>query len=137
MKLKTLMLINAVAAGVFGLAFVFLPGWVAANYGIPADAGLRYVNQLFGANLVAVLVGSGRPGVGCPHGHQPCTLRHQRSGVRRDGRGATQPRYERRRLVLGRHLPVLHSWLGVLPPGEVGSLTAAAERVLSVLAVLA
>ena len=56
MKIKTLMLINAVAAGVFGLAFVFLPGWVAANYGIPADAGLRYVNQLFGANLVGVAV---------------------------------------------------------------------------------
>jgi hypothetical protein len=56
MKLKTLMLINAVVAGVFGLAFVIVPGWVAANYGLTADAGLRYVNQLVGAWLVGVAV---------------------------------------------------------------------------------
>jgi len=56
MKLKTLMLIGTVVAGVFGLAFVFLPGWVAANYGITADAGLRYVNQVVGASLVGIAV---------------------------------------------------------------------------------
>ena len=56
MKIKTLMLINAVVAGAFGLAFVIVPGWVAGNYGITADAAMRYVNQLFGANLVGIAV---------------------------------------------------------------------------------
>jgi len=56
MKLKTLMLINTVVAGVFGLAFVFVPGWVSANYGITADAAMRFMDQLFGANLVGIAV---------------------------------------------------------------------------------
>jgi uncharacterized membrane protein len=56
MKLKTLMLINTVVAGVFGLGFVFVPGWVAANYGITADAAMRFMSQLFGANLVGIAV---------------------------------------------------------------------------------
>ena len=56
MKLKTLMLINAVVAGVFGLAFVFVPGWVDANYGITADAAMRFMSQLFGANLLGIAV---------------------------------------------------------------------------------
>ncbi|MGD0992861.1 MAG: hypothetical protein ABR998_10350 [Gemmatimonadales bacterium] len=56
MKVKTLMLINTVIAGVFGLAFVIVPGWVAANYGITADAAMRFMSQLFGANLVGVAV---------------------------------------------------------------------------------
>jgi uncharacterized membrane protein len=56
MKLKTLMLINTVVAGVFGLAFVIVPGWVAANYGITADAAMRFMGQLFGANLVGIAV---------------------------------------------------------------------------------
>jgi hypothetical protein len=56
MNLKTFMLVNTVIAGAFGLAFVIVPGDVVAHYGITADAGLRYVGQLFGACLVGIAV---------------------------------------------------------------------------------
>jgi hypothetical protein len=56
MKLKTLLVIGTVVAGVFGLAFVFVPGQVIAAYGITADAGLKYVGQLFGASLIGIAV---------------------------------------------------------------------------------
>ncbi len=52
MKLNTLMVINAIVAAVFGIAFVLLPAQVIQLYGITVDAPLKYVGQLFGASLV-------------------------------------------------------------------------------------
>lgn len=56
MNLKIMLLINAVVAAVFGLALLVVPGEVAAIYGLTADAGLRYVGQLFGLCLVGHVV---------------------------------------------------------------------------------
>ena len=52
MKLNTLMVINAIVAAVFGIAFVLVPAQVIQLYGITVDAPLKYVGQLFGASLV-------------------------------------------------------------------------------------
>jgi hypothetical protein len=54
MKFKTWMLVVTVVAGVFGLALIFVPGTVSATYGVTADVGMRYMDQLFGASLVAI-----------------------------------------------------------------------------------
>jgi len=56
MKLNALMVVSAVVAGVFGLAFVLVPGQLVSLYGITADAPLRYIAQLFGAALLALAV---------------------------------------------------------------------------------
>lgn len=56
MSFKTMLLVNTVVAGVFGLALVFVPGTVTATYGITADAGLRYMGQLYGACLIGIAV---------------------------------------------------------------------------------
>ena len=45
MKLRTLMVINAIAAAVFGVSFVLWPGQVLAQYGHSADAALKYLFQ--------------------------------------------------------------------------------------------
>ena len=62
MKLKTLMVINAVVAVVFGIAFVLVPAQVVSLYGVTAGVALKYVGQLFGAVLVghALLTWSAR-----------------------------------------------------------------------------
>jgi hypothetical protein len=52
MKLSILMALNAIVAGVFGIAFVLLPGQVLSWYGVTADAQLTYVARLFGAALI-------------------------------------------------------------------------------------
>lgn len=52
MKLNTLMTVNAVIAGVFGLAFVAVPARVLSIYGVTAGAQFAYVAQLFGAALL-------------------------------------------------------------------------------------
>ena len=52
MKLNTLMVINAIVAAVFGIAFVLVPAQAIQLYGITVDAPLKYVGQLFGAALV-------------------------------------------------------------------------------------
>ena len=56
MNLKTMMLVNTVVAAVFGLALVIVPGTVTAAYGITADAGMRYIGQLYGSCLVGIAV---------------------------------------------------------------------------------
>lgn len=56
MNLKIMLLVNAVVAAAFGLALLVVPGEVAAIYGLTADAGLRYVGQLFGLCLVGHVV---------------------------------------------------------------------------------
>ena len=56
MKLRTLMVIHAIAAAVFGVSFVFWPGEVLSQYGHAADAALEYLFQLVGAALIAFAV---------------------------------------------------------------------------------
>ena len=52
MKLSSLMTVNAVIAGLFGIAFVGAPARVLAMYGITVDAPFALVAQLFGAALL-------------------------------------------------------------------------------------
>ena len=52
MKLSTLMVINAVVALVFGIAFVLAPAQTGSLYGVTADAPLEYVAQLMGAAFI-------------------------------------------------------------------------------------
>lgn len=56
MKLSTLMVINAVVAALFGIAFVLVPGQIIALYGVAESAALKYTGQLFGATLVTFAV---------------------------------------------------------------------------------
>jgi hypothetical protein len=56
MKLSTLMVINAIVAAVFGIAFVVVPGQVFSLYGVAESAALKYTGQLFGSALVAFAV---------------------------------------------------------------------------------
>lgn len=56
MKLRTLMVINAVAGGVFGLGFVLSPAQTIALYGHTPDAALNYLTQLLGAALLGFAV---------------------------------------------------------------------------------
>lgn len=53
MKLKTLLIINAVVSLLFGLAFVFAPVQTISLYGNDAVGGqFKYVGQLFGSALL-------------------------------------------------------------------------------------
>ena len=56
MKLKNLMIINAVIAAVFGIAFVLVPAQALSLYGVTADDALKYVGELFGAALVSFAI---------------------------------------------------------------------------------
>ena len=56
MKLGTLMTVNAVIAGVFGIAFVVVPARALANYGVTVDAQFALVAQLFGAALLGYAI---------------------------------------------------------------------------------
>jgi hypothetical protein len=53
MKLSTLMIINAVIALVFGIAFVLAPGQAMQLYGVTAEAPLELVAQLLGAAFIS------------------------------------------------------------------------------------
>jgi hypothetical protein len=56
MKLKTLMLINVVIAGLFGIAFLIVPWQVLSLYGVQPSPVLNYLGQLFGAALFTFAV---------------------------------------------------------------------------------
>ncbi len=62
MKLSTLLIINAVVAALFGIAFVLVPGQMISLYGVDASAVLEYTGRLLGAAFVgfAVLTWSAR-----------------------------------------------------------------------------
>ena len=62
MKLSTLLIINAVVAVLFGIAFMLVPDQVVSFYGVEATATLNYAGQLLGAAFVgfAVLTWSAR-----------------------------------------------------------------------------
>ena len=53
MKLKTLLIINAVVCLVFGLSFVLMPVQIISLYGSEVVGGqFKYVAQLFGSSLL-------------------------------------------------------------------------------------
>ena len=52
MKLKTLMIINAIVAIVFGVIFVIVPAQVYSLYDITANEHLIYMGRLFGGTLI-------------------------------------------------------------------------------------
>ena len=57
MKLKTLMIINAIVAIVFGVVFVMIPSQVLSLYGHGTGEVLdilNYMGQLFGVALIAI-----------------------------------------------------------------------------------
>ncbi len=57
MKLKTLFIINAIVAIVFGVLFVLIPAQVHSLYGHgtgEAMGALNYMGQLFGAALIGI-----------------------------------------------------------------------------------
>jgi hypothetical protein len=56
MKLGNLFVVNAVIAGLFGLAFVFAPAKLLAQYGLAVDASFGLVAQLFGAALIGYAI---------------------------------------------------------------------------------
>jgi len=56
MKLSTLMVINAIVAFLFGLAFVFVAGTLMSFYGITLSPGGLVVARLFGAALLGYAV---------------------------------------------------------------------------------
>ncbi len=56
MKLSTLMKINTVISGLFGIAFVLIPWQVLSFYGVQTNPALNYMGQLFGASLVTFAV---------------------------------------------------------------------------------
>ncbi len=56
MKLGNLFAVNAMIAGLFGLAFVFAPAQLLAQYGLAIDAAFGLVAQLFGAALIGYAV---------------------------------------------------------------------------------
>ena len=56
MKLNTLMIITAVLAATFGLAFLFVPRQVFSLYGVKETASLIYMGQLFGVDLVTFAI---------------------------------------------------------------------------------
>ena len=54
MKLKTLFMINAVIAIVYGICFVLIPTRVLLIYGLTADAGEVLMGQYFGVALIGI-----------------------------------------------------------------------------------
>lgn len=65
MKLNIIMIINAVVALIYGIAFVLVPVQVLSMYGVAGDAPVAFMSQLFGATLIgfAVLSWSARNAV--------------------------------------------------------------------------
>ena len=56
MRLNVLLLVAAVIAGVFGVAFVVASGPLLSVYGVTLDKAGTLVAQLFGASLIGVAV---------------------------------------------------------------------------------
>lgn len=54
MKLSLIMIINAIVALIFGVAFVLAPTATGSLYGLEPDEPLKYIVQLFGAALLSI-----------------------------------------------------------------------------------
>ena len=55
MKIKTFLIINAVIAAVFGIAFIVIPEQLLLLYG-NTNAAMEYLGQLFGAALIGFAI---------------------------------------------------------------------------------
>jgi hypothetical protein len=56
MNAKTMLLVNAVVAALFGVALVLVPGTVATTYGVTMGAATLYMEQIYGAALIGIAV---------------------------------------------------------------------------------
>ena len=56
MRLSKLLIVNAIIAGVFGIAFVLIPWQMLNYYGLQAGPELNYMGQLFGAAIFGLAV---------------------------------------------------------------------------------
>jgi hypothetical protein len=56
MNIKILMIVNAIIAIVFGIAFVAVPAQLLSLYGISADDPTKFIGQLFGAALIGFAI---------------------------------------------------------------------------------
>ncbi len=56
MKLKTLLIINAIITVMFGIAFVLIPWQVYMLYGVEPSPQMNYMGKLFGAALIVFAV---------------------------------------------------------------------------------
>jgi hypothetical protein len=54
MKLKTVLVFNAIAALAFGIGFVLIPATVGGLYGITQSPSVTFVGQLFGVELIGI-----------------------------------------------------------------------------------
>lgn len=54
MGLKILLVITAIVAFVFGIAFIFMPSQVYSQYGIESNLNLNFMGQIFGAALLSL-----------------------------------------------------------------------------------
>lgn len=54
MKLSLLLLINAVIAIIFGIAFILFPGQIYSLYDVEVSPQLNYMGQFFGAALISL-----------------------------------------------------------------------------------
>ena len=52
MKLRALMVVNAIVSGLFGIAFVIIPGQSLSQYGFTAGPALELMFQLLGAAFI-------------------------------------------------------------------------------------
>ena len=56
MNLRTLMIVNAVIAFLFGLAFVLIPWQVYKLYDVAVNPQINYMGQLFGVALIGFAI---------------------------------------------------------------------------------
>ena len=56
MKLRTLLIINAVIALVFAAGFLLIPATISEQYGVESSAAMEYTDRLFGAALLGYAV---------------------------------------------------------------------------------
>jgi hypothetical protein len=54
MKVRTLMIAQALVATIVGLVFTFIPAQMLSTYGITSNIALDYMGQLYGAALLGI-----------------------------------------------------------------------------------
>ena len=80
MKLSWLLTFNAIAAALFGIPAVLLPGSLYSIYGLNSTAGAQLVMQLFGSTLIAEALsrsvyGTSRPEIHAKRSRSRCSLK--------------------------------------------------------------
>jgi hypothetical protein len=54
MKLNAFMIITALIAFVFGVAFILAPAWSLQVYGVAADVNTQFLGRYFGSALIGI-----------------------------------------------------------------------------------